>query len=91
MKRKTISRMLALLLTACLCLSLGAAAFPEGETENIATNEGTIETNAENVTVSINEGSIDKNEGTIIVNAAPTDTKPDGGFIGENIGTVGRQ
>ena len=89
MKRKTISRMLALLLTACLCLSLGAAAFPEGETENIATNEGTIETNAENVTVSINEGSIDKNEGTIIVNAAPTDTKPDGGFIGENIGTVG--
>ena len=104
MKRKTISRMLALLLTACLCLSLGAAAFPEGETEpkdnpangtieitteNIATNEGTIETNAEDFTVSINEGSIGKNEGTVTVNTAPTDTNPEGGFIGENTGTVG--
>ena len=90
MKRKTISRMLALLLTACLCLSLGAAAFAD-EGDGLITDPDTgAVTNPAGNTYPSNEGSIDKNEGTIIVNTAPTDTNPEGGgFIGENTGTVG--
>ena len=90
MKRKTISRMLALLLTACLCLSLGAAAFAdEGDGLITDPDTGTV-TNPAGNTYPSNEGSIDKNEGTIIVNTAPTDTNHEGGgSIGENIGTVG--
>ena len=90
MKRKTISRMLALLLTACLCLSLGAAAFAD-EGDGLITDPDTgAVTNPAGNTYPSNEGSIDKNEGTIIVNTAPTDTNHEGGgSIGENIGTVG--
>ena len=96
MKRKTISRMLALLLTACLCLSLGAAAFAdEGDGLITDPDTGAVTNPAGNIYPS-NEGSIDKNEGTITVNegtvtvnTAPTDTNPDGGFIGKNTGTVG--
>ena len=89
MKRKTISRMLALLLTACLCLSLGAAAFAD-EGDGLITDPDTgAVTNPAGITYPSNEGSIDKNEGTIIVNTAPTDTNPEGGLIGENTGTVG--
>ena len=88
MKRKTISRMLALLLTACLCLFLGAAAFAD-EGDGLITDPDTgAVTNPAGKTYPSNEGIIDKNEGTVIVNVAPTDTN-EGGFIGENTGTVG--
>ena len=89
MKRKTISRMLALLLTACLCLSLGAAAFAD-EGDGLITDPDTgVVTNPAGNTYPSNEGIIDKNEGTVIVNVAPTDTNSGGGSIGENTGTVG--
>ena len=104
MKRKTISRMLALLLTACLCLSLGAAAFPEGETEtkdnpangtieitteNIATNEGIIATNAEDFTVSTNSGTVHINFGAVETNTESGTVSQNSGTITENAGNVG--